>query len=380
MKILIISHEYPPIGGGGANACFFLGREYVKSGHAVTVLTSSFGDLPRQETVDGVEIIRVKAFRKQESKSSLGEMFSYLVSAFIKANHLAKKRNYDICHVFFGIPSGPIGFWLKKRYGVPYVVRLGGGDIPGAQKRYAFVYKVIGAPLRRIWETADAVVANSEGLLQRANRFSESGKFRIISNGVDVVFFNRMSEIPGKSDEIRILFISRLIEGKGIQYIIPMMKTINEKSGKKVVLDIVGDGPYRSELERIVQEVRAEEFVTLYGQKNKAELLEFHNRSDIFILPSMSEGMPNVVLEAMAMSLPIIMTPCEGSKELVTDNGIIASIETFQDAVLELIGDDDKRKTMGANSRNNIMKSFTWNAAARQYETLFEEILRNTER
>lgn len=376
MKILIVSHEYPPIGGGGANACFFLGKEYVKNGHEVTILTSSFRDLPRFETVDGVEIIRVKAFRKQETKSTLVEMFSYLVSSFIKANQLAKKRDYDICHVFFGIPSGPIGWWLKKRYAIPYVIRLGGGDIPGAQKRYAFVYKVIGIPLRKIWKEAGAVVANSEGLLQRARRFSEAGNFRIISNGVDTTFFSNNKDDYKKSDEVRILFVSRLIEGKRIQNIIPMMQAINDKLPEKCVyLDIVGDGPYRSALEDVVRECSAQEFVKFYGQKNKTELLEFYSRADLFILPSISEGMPNVVLEAMAMGLPVVMTPCEGSKELVTDNGIITSIESFQNALLELLWDEEKRKSMGINSRSNIMKYFTWDVTAEKYMTLFTEII-----
>lgn len=375
MKILIVSHEFPPIGGGGANACFFLGKEYVKNGHEVTILTSSFRKLPRFETVEGVEIIRVKAFRKQETTSTLVEMFSYLVSAFIKANRLAKKRKYDICHVFFGIPSGPVGFWLKKRYAIPYVVRLGGGDIPGAQKRYAFVYKVIGMPLRKIWKEADAVVANSEGLLQRARRFSEAGKFRIISNAVDAALFIRNPDTDKKRDEVHILFVARLIEAKGIQNIIPMMQTLNDKAGKKIYLDIVGDGPYKSTLKHIVQRCGVEQFVMFHGQKNKTELLEFYNMADLFIFPATSEGMPNVVLEAMAMGLPIIMTPCEGSKELVTDNGIITCIESFQDAVLELMCDEEKRKSMGINSRSNIVKYFTWDVAAEKYMTLFTEII-----
>lgn len=374
MKILIVSHEYPPIGGGGANACYFLSREYVKNGHEVVILTSAYRDLPGNEIVDGVRVIRVRAFRKQEAKSTLVEMLSYLISAFMKAGSLAKKESFDICQVFFGIPSGPVGLWLKKRYGIPYVIRLGGGDIPGAQKRYSFIYKLIGKPLGKIWDEAGAVVANSEGLLNRAKKFRESESFRIISNGVEVEYFCKKPNPHKEQDDIRILFVSRLIEGKGIQFIIPMMQAIKEKSGKRVFLDIVGDGPYRSSLERVVQECNAEESVTFYGQKSKAELLAFYDRADLFILPSMSEGMPNVVLEAMAMSLPIVMTPCEGSKELVTDNGIIAPIEMFQDAILGLICDEDKRRSMGTNSRRNIMQYFTWDRAARRYEALFEEI------
>lgn len=376
MKILIVSHEYPPIGGGGANACFFLSREYVKDGHEVTILTSSFHNLPWFEIVDGVEIIRVKAFRKQETKSTLVEMFFYLVSAFIKANQLAKRRDYDICQIFFGIPSGPIGFWLKKRYNIPYVIRLGGGDIPGAQKRYALVYKVIGVPLRKIWKEADAVVANSEGLLRRARRFSEAGNFRIISNGVDTAFFNKNEEGYRKPDEVRILFVSRLIEGKRIQNIIPMMQTINDKiSEKSVYLDIVGDGPYRSALDNLVRECNAQEFVKFYGHKNRAELLEFYSQADLFILPSISEGMPNVVLEAMAMGLPVIMTPCEGSEELIHDNGYVVSSDRFAKYIIKLACDDALREQMGRKSKEIVKESFQWGQVASQYIRIFTKIL-----
>ena len=72
---------------------------------------------------------------------------------------------------FLGIPSGPIGLYLKKRYGLPYVIRFGGGDIPGAQKRFSLLYKILSPAIRSIWRNADALVANSEVLKQKALRY-----------------------------------------------------------------------------------------------------------------------------------------------------------------------------------------------------------------
>ena len=121
-----------------------------------------------------------------------------------------------------------------------------------------------------------------------------------------------------------------------MQFIIPKLKEIEKKSQKKIQLVIVGDGPYREKLEKIANENRCTSMICFEGQKDKAELLSYYQQADIFILPSKKEGMPNVVLEAMACGLPIVMTPCEGSKELVTNNGIISSIDTFADKLTEL--------------------------------------------
>ena len=89
MNILIISHEYPPIGGGGANACLYLAKNYAQLGHKVTVLTACFRDLLREEEIDNVQIIRVRALRKKEDKSTFPEMFSFLCRPSKSAGQIA---------------------------------------------------------------------------------------------------------------------------------------------------------------------------------------------------------------------------------------------------------------------------------------------------
>ena len=92
----------------------------------------------------------------------------------------------------------------------------------------------------------------------------------------------------------------------------------------------------------------------------------------MFILPSESEGMPNVVLEAMAMGLPILMTPCGGSKELIADNGRIEPIERFVDALIEMCGDERTRICMGRQSELLARTKFSWQEKAKEYIAVFE--------
>ena len=366
MKILVISHEYPPIGGGGANACFFLTKEFVKQGHQVLVVTAAYRDLPKEETIDGVSIVRVKAKRKKEDKSTFMEMFSYLVSAYKYADKLCKTEKFDICQVYFGIPSGPIGVHLKKKYKIPYVVRFGGGDIPGAQKRFALMYVVLSPFIRNIWKNASALVANSQVLKDRALGFESKYPVSVIANGVDSQFFS-----PKKEKEITrtILFVSRLIKGKGLQFIIPEMKRINKETGAKLV--IVGDGPFRQELEQITRDTGSGDIVSFEGKKNKKELYDYYSSADLFILPSESEGMPNVVLEAMSMGLPVVMTPCGGSGELIDGNGRVVEIDKFADAVIEVLRNENERETMGCESRKRVERLFGWEQKASEYVEIF---------
>lgn len=379
MNILIVSHEYPPIGGGGANACLYLAKNYAELGHRVTILTACFRELPQEEEKGNVHIIRVRALRKKEDKSTFLEMFTFLCSAWLKVGRIVRKEKYDVCQIFFGIPSGPIGLYLKKRYDIPYVIRFGGGDIPGAQKRFSFIYKLLSPAIHSIWKNADALVANSTALRQKALQFESKYAIDIISNGVDSDFFTRTKAEAklgmGASDkQVNVLFVSRLIQGKGLQYIIPEMKRINNACGRKVQLTIVGDGPYRGELERITSESDAEAYVSFEGKKGKKELFEYYSKADLFILPSESEGMPNVVLEAMAMGLPILITPCGGSKELIADNGRIESIERFVPALIEMCNNEQGCIDMGRQSELRARMKFGWRERAKEYIALFGNI------
>lgn len=371
MKILAISHEFPPIGGGGANACYFLTKGFVERGHEVTLITANYQGMPEKEVMNGVQIMRVNSLRKHKEHCSFKEMLSYLFKAYPVAKKMQKENRYDICLIFFGIPSGPIGYMLKKKYKLPYVIRFGGGDVPGFQERFTKVYKLIAPAIKMIWKKADARIANSQGLKDMALKFYDKKSFDIIPNGVDTEVFYPIEKAD--SDEFKILFVSRLIERKGLQFIIPQLQKIQDSTEKKVKLVVVGDGPYREQLETITREYKVADMVEFVGQKNKKEIVQFYQNADLFILPSAKEGMPNVVLEAMACGLPIIMTPCEGSKELVQDNGYILLTSEMGEKIQQLLRNKEMLQKLGHNSRRIVEEQFCWGHVVENYLTLMSK-------
>lgn len=392
MKILIVTHEYPPIGGGGANACMHLSKAYAEHGHQVTIVTANYNNQPEEETTFGIKILRVNSKRKAKDHCSFKEMLSFVCKAWkITSLEVKKEMNaghpYDICQIFFGIPSGPIGLWLKWKYGLPYFIRFGGGDIPGFQERFQKVYGIIGPALKIIWKNAEALVANSEGLREFAYAFENKYPIEIIPNGVDTNIYVpadclSTGDVEHNNKTVTILFVSRLIERKGLQFIIPEFRKISEKvlakTGKEIKLLIVGDGPYREALERLAKDNNSIEFIEFAGHQGKDTILSYYQRGDLFILPSKREGMPNVVLEAMACGLPILMTPCEGSKELIDGNGYVITTEDFSYYIEKLSINSELRFQLGERSRNLAVQKFSWEQTANDYMKLMEKVIINS--
>lgn len=428
MNILCISHEYPPIGGGGATACRSLTRAYAAAGHTVTLLTARYRDLPARESADGVAIVRVPCKRAHQDHCSFAEMFSFLCSARKALPACIAQTRPDVIHVFFGIPSGPLALYAKKKYGIPYVVRLGGGDIPGTQKRFAFAYKIIGPFLKQVWRQAACVVANSEGLLARAQAFSDRACFEVIPNGIAPADFAAAqagaepdaapanaaaaNSTAGAAPESGVLetaepktaaqgaaaedaslqgtpektfsvcSTARIVERKGLQDMVAALPACIAAYGRGFTFTVLGDGPYRAQLEQQAAALGVSQQLHITGFLSRTEVLRRLPAFDAYVCPSRWEGMPNTVLEAMASGLPVVMTACEGSAELIRGNGFVIPLAgdvaaALAEKLLFLAQNDAQRAAMGRAGKERVLREFTWDASAQKYLTLLEKAVRS---
>src|SRR5688500_14360277 len=131
MRILILNREYPPIGGGAGDARAHIADQFERMGHTVTVVTSRFGTLPHRQHQGGMTLDRVPGLRRRQDRSNPLEQIIFILSASLWTLRRIPRFRPHATLAFFGVPSGPVAWLIKKLFRVPYVVSLRGGDVPG---------------------------------------------------------------------------------------------------------------------------------------------------------------------------------------------------------------------------------------------------------
>ena len=324
MRVLALNYEFPPLGGGAANATAHICRELVHLGCTVEVLTSGFSGLPKQEELDGYRVRRVPVVRRKTHQSSPLEMVTFVASALVPALRLSHSFKPDIVHAYFAMPTGLIALALKIFTGAPLSPlparrrrsRLPAGD-PGHVPPH-------NRPLRQ--------AGVGPGRRNRGKQPGSAGAgsahvpihVELAPNGIDLEFYRPLAT-PRSDGVYRILFVGRLVEQKGVRYLLDALPGLRTQALQPVELVVVGDGPARPALEEQVSALGLEASVRFAGWAQRAEMPGHYQSADVFALPSFEEGMPNVVLEAMASGLPIVTTDIYGNRELVAheENGLL---------------------------------------------------------
>ncbi len=376
MKILLINSEYPPIGGGAGNASENIARLLVKMGNEVFVLTSRFGNLPHEELCGGVRILRGPAFRQFSDRSTAMEQSSFIVGASIRAFSLLRHFKPDVTLAFFGLPSGAVAWLLKIVLGVPYVVSLRGGDVPGFRPYDFWLYHKLAVPfLHVIWRNASTVVANSKGLHDLATAFDSTIDIPIVPNGVDV---ERYSMIHHDWSPPRILSVGRVVYQKGYDLALLALAGLKDLEWE---WRIAGDGPQLASLHTLIEKHDLQERVHFLGWQTTEQLKKQYAEANLFLFPSRHEGMPNAVLEAMASGLAVVATSIAGNEELVVDGetGALVPVEdadALRGALRPFLSEAKMREKMGSAARPRVERLFPWTRVAEEYQLILEKAMK----
>jgi len=380
MRILFINYEYPPLGGGAGNAMRHIGSELARRGESVFVLTSRFKGLPPTENADGVHVIRIPAFRRYKNKSNPFQMTCFILSACWRLFWNRKKIRPDVSAAFLGIPSGPPALFLSFLSRIPYIVSLRGGDVPGTQpEQLAFFHKMTKPLIKLIWKRAAFVVANSVGLAALARKTSPELDIPVIPNGVDLDTYR-----PPDNDEkqekapFRFLFVGRASREKNLPEALEALSRLKKFSW---TFQIVGDGPMLQSWKGAAHRLGIEDRVEFSGWRPRGKLPDIYRNCHAFLFPSTSEGMPNVVLEALASGLPVIATRIRGNVDLVChdksgflyDPGDRAALSHY---LLNYMRDAALRSRLSREARIRA-EQFSWEKAALSYRDLLEEASRD---
>lgn len=365
MRILLVNYEFPPLGGGAANATMFIARALTHLGHQVSVLTTAFGDLAGPRVEDGVRVHRVRARRAAADRSNPCEMASFVGASLRPARYIARECATEAVIVFFSIPSGPVGWFLDWALGLPYVVSLRGGDVPGLVPELDRVHRLIKPIRRAVLRRARAIIANSDSLARLSEK-TDPFPVGVIPNGVDTDYFHAraLGERPD-GDVFRILFVGRLTAQKNLPPVLEALARLRRDLVREVVLDIVGDGPLRREWDEMSRGLGLARAISWHGWLPKERVATLYRRASCFVNPSLYEGMPNTVLEAMASGLPVIASNVGGNDALVRHGKTGFLVELTDPNPLErplaaLIGDGALGARLGAAGRTRVVADFSW--------------------
>jgi glycosyltransferase involved in cell wall biosynthesis len=204
-------------------------------------------------------------------------------------------------------------------------------------------------------------------------------KVRTLRLGVDSIAFSPRpppNKQPG--EPFRLVMVGRLAPAKA-QHILIRMVAALKSSGRNVELTLVGAGPSHDSLAALVRDLKLEKEVVLAGACNHDKVADFYRRSDAFVLASFAEGVPVVLMEAMAMELPCISTWITGVPELITQgvDGVLvppASVEALADAVVKLMDDTDLARRIGPAGRRKVMASYDLASNARKLGELLSSL------
>jgi glycosyltransferase involved in cell wall biosynthesis len=215
------------------------------------------------------------------------------------------------------------------------------------------------------------VVANSPGLKAMAEK-ADPVPVHIIPNGVDTAFFVPAAAPRPRSVPPRLLFVGRFQAQKNLPWLLDQLAEIRRATALSFALDLVGDGPLLPALAARVRELRLADAVQFHGWKDRAELRTYYQAADLVINPSLYEGMPNVVLEAMACGRPVLASRVPGNDTAVVDRSTgwlfpPGDAASFSDCLRTLLARPEITRQLGAAARVRAEREYSWARTAQSY-------------
>jgi glycosyltransferase involved in cell wall biosynthesis len=408
LKIIVLASTYPRYYGDGSGRFVqSIAEEVQKLGHEVHVVA------PYHPLVEYYESsVQIHHFRyiwrddwyimgyakamQSDRKLKPGAIFLaplYFFAMYREIKQLLNQKSFDVIHVHWVIPNGPVALLLAKHFRLPIVVTLHGSDIFFSLKN-----SCIGWFARQVFRYASVVTACSPDLRAGAIKLgSPASRVQLLPWGADPDVFSpnrniaKIREKHGLSTDIPILLsLGRLVRKKGLKYLIQAMPMILSAQPKTVLL-IAGNGPEKNSLQNLTHKLGVQESIQFIGEIEWQDVPDYLALTDVFAVPSIHDehgnldGLPTTILEAMASGCPIVATDVAGIPLVIQHeyNGLLvpeAQPEALANAIIMLLNNPDLALRYGLISRNRVIGELNWQQIAKHFEKFYQTSISQVER
>jgi len=280
-------------------------------------------------------------------------------SLLAEVRDLHRQQPVHLIHAHAALPCGHAAALLSRKLGIPFVVTVHGLDVFFTNQVSGFMGQRCKRVSSRVYDSAAKTICISEKVRHCILK-EASARTVVVYNGVDERLFSPVPDTIGRRS---ILCVGNLIPIKGQELLLRALRDVQQEF-PDVTCDLIGDGPERSRLEQLAEELKIANFVRFLGRKNRAEVAAAMARCTLFALPSRYEGLGCVYLEAMAAGKAVIACTGQGIDEIVEHgrNGWLIEPGNFPAlaaALAHLLGNDEMRLLVGAEARRTVLERYT---------------------
>jgi len=407
VRILTVTSSYPKY-RGDTTAPFIasITKALAARGHELTVVLPARADLDL-EPVAGV---RFCPFRYAPTQGLSVFGYAEALRADVAVKHqtylaaplallagagrlLAEsgREDYDVLHAHWVVPNGAMAWPASRARGLPLVVSLHGSDVFLSEKKRPFR-----SAAKLAFQRASAATACSDDLATRALALGARETPEVIPYGVDAAEFcpetsaaQTLRRTLGIDDEtVVILAVGRLVRKKGFEYLIDAAAQL-KRADLKFAVVIAGKGDLGSELERRAEALRVpgdgDISLNLVGNVERTALPGYFAMADIVAVPSVRDaagnvdGLPNVLLEAMASGSAIVASDVAGIPQAIRDgrDGLLVpekDPQALAAAIASLAQSKTRRDALGASARQRAVETFSWDLVGERFESVLRSV------
>lgn len=374
-RIIIFSIAYFPRVGGAEVFVKEIARRL--SHYEYDLICARFDRrFPCEELIGNVNVHRVGV-------GSIMDKFIFPIIGLLKAVQLHRKRRYHLIHGIMANYAGLAALFFKWYSGLPLLLTEQSGDSEWTVFKYTwFIHPLF----KRIYKDSDHIHVISQYLNERARRYGYRGEVDVIPNGVDLKHFSNhyheadikklKDELGIKDDEFVIITTSRLVLKNAVDDLIKSLPYLQIP----YKLLILGTGPDEGKLRELTARLGLESSVLFLGHIDHSELPKYLKCAHVFVRPSLSEGLGNSFLEAMAAGLPVIGTPVGGIVDFLADKetGLLCpprDPRILAEKIMVLAYDKNLRRDLIANGIKLVHEGYGWEEIANRLGQVYKRCL-----